>query len=128
MNTIVFLHSFHFLNIPENNYRLCKKSFNIVDNDNNKLCGLLTIPKNQQLYSIKLVPISNPFHNLKIQVELDYDCLYNLILCKKNIPDKTELIKLLKKEYWKTYEEFTRKKDIFYNELSSIKENKFFFY
>lgn len=127
MNTIVFLHSFHFLNIPENNYRLCKKSFNIVDNDNNKLCGLLNIPKNQQLYSIKLVPISNPFHNLKIQVELDYDCLYNLILCKKNIPDKTELIKLLKKEYWKTYEEFTRKKDIFYNELSSIKENKFFF-
>ena len=127
MNNIVFLHSFHFLNIPENSYRLCEKSFNIVDNNNNKLCGLLNIPKNRHLYSIKLVPISNPFHNLKIQVELDYDCLYNLILCKKNIPDKTELIKLLKKEYWKTYEEFTRKKDILYNELSSIKENNFFF-
>ena len=68
-----FIHSYHFLNKPHGTYRLCDQTFNIVDNNDTKLCGLLNIPKNKQLYKVELVPITNPFHNLKIEVTLNYD-------------------------------------------------------
>ena len=122
-----FIHSYHFLNIPYGSYRLCDKTFDIVDNNDTKICGLLNIPKNKQLYKVELVPITNPFHNLKIIVKLNYNYLTELIIKKKNIPDKTELIKLLKKYYLKTYEEFTRNKDILYNDITSVKQNNCYF-
>ena len=87
----------------------------------------MNIPKNKQLYKVELVPITNPFHNLKIIVKLNYNYLTELIIKKKNIPDKTELIKLLKKYYLKTYEEFTRNKDILYNDITSVKQNNCYF-
>ena len=36
MNNFTLIHSFHFLN--KQNYSLCSRTYNIVDENNNKLC------------------------------------------------------------------------------------------
>lgn len=121
MNNIKLVHSLHYLNT--NNYSLCEKTFNIVDSNNNLLCGLLNIPKNKSLYKIDLIKTNNIFNNLKIEIELNYDKLFTLILYNNNIPYKKELIKLLKKKYIKNFNQFTSYEDILYNDILNLSNN-----
>ena len=80
--------------------KLSKCKTFIEDNKNNKLLSLVNIPNNALLYKIHLNTIISTINNLKVEVEVDYLKLKDLITNNKYIPQKKNLIQLIKRNIY----------------------------
>ena len=70
----------------------------ILEDDTN-IVGLLNIPTNPKLFKIHLLESNSKINNIKINIELDYHELKDIVKNKNSIPNKKELFFLIKKNY-----------------------------
>ena len=96
-------HSYHYINIQENMYKLCLDTHTIINTtDNSTILGLINLPKHDILYTTKIYQIDTPFNNIKIVVEVNIHYLTNCILTGQEIPCKNELIRLIRRNFYQT--------------------------
>ena len=89
------IHSYQFLDTPK--FKLSKNKNNIINENNEKIIGLLNIPNTPKLFSVNIKKIKNKKKfNIIISIEIDEKLKY-LIKYNKNIPEKKKLLVLIKK-------------------------------
>jgi len=117
---MLFLHSYQFINNDKlDTLHISDNQLTILDNDKT-IIGLSNIPNNKSLYKVILSNVTfsqNNFYNLKIQIKINYDKLYDYVKYNKTIPNKLELISLIKRN-------LNTKKKILYH-YSNLKNIKF---
>ena len=73
----------------------------IYDGDHNKIIGLVNIPYNKNYYSLEIDESvqqpQQPRHNINIMINVNFNKLYSIIKQGKPIPNKSELIALIKR-------------------------------
>ena len=94
-----FLHSYQYITTEKiGSLIISADQKTICDGHNNIIIGLTNIPSNKHYYLLEIAEANNAMrHNIKIIVNINYNKLYTTIKYDKYIPNKMELIALIKR-------------------------------